>query len=295
MRAWIVVCVCAIAACDLQEVTVAESEDVVVAEITLRAGETPQNAFLHRTRQPGISGAVPGARIEVTNAHGEVLRFVPQANIYCLTSEALASDGSCYVSEHPDYDVVPGETYTLRIELPDGRVMTSVTRVPQPFQLTRPTATECALAPNTTLPIAWTASDDAWVYVSETLLHRLAPILLEQGIHLEDDPLLLFGLSFSNKDTSVLFPTEFGLFQRFDADLTKALIVIQNGLPAGVVADVTVAAADRNYVNWERGGNFNPSGLIRVASIRGDGTGTFGSIVPRHVVIHVGSSEHPPC
>jgi hypothetical protein len=145
------------------------------------------------------------------------------------------------------------------------------------------------------LPIAWTTSSDAWVYVSETLLHGLAPILQQQGIELEDDPLLLFGLSFSNQDTTVVFPTEFGLFQRFDEDLTRALIAIQNGLPAGVVADVTIAAADRNYVNWERGGNFNPSGLIRVASIRGDGTGTFGSIVPHRVVIHVGSSTLPAC
>jgi hypothetical protein len=62
-----------------------------------------------------------------------------------------------------------------------------------------------------------------------------------------------------------------------------------------VIADVTIAAADRNYVNWERGGNFNPSGLIRVASIRGDGTGTFGSMVTHRVVIHVGPSTLPGC
>lgn len=107
--------------------------------------------------------------------------------------------------------------------------------------------------------------------------------------------MLLFGLSISNQDTTVLFPSEFGLFQRFDEGLTAALIAIQTGLPPGVVADVTVAAADRNYVNWERGGNFNPSGLIRVASIRGAGTGTFGSLVPRRFVVRTDSGNFPAC
>jgi hypothetical protein len=294
MRTWLVGLACALAACDLQEVTVAESQDVVVAEITLRAGDSVQTAFLHRTIQPGVPGAVFNARIQVTNVRGDVLEFGLGLDDACLT-EVVLGGGSCYVSERQDYAILPGETYTLHIELPTGEVMTSATRVPETFALIRPAVSECSLPANTTLPMAWTSSNDAWVYVSETLLHGLAPILREQGIPLEDDPLLLFGLSFSNQDTTVVFPTEFGLFQRFDADLTQALIAIQNGLPAGVVADVTIAAADRNYVNWERGGNFNPSGLIRVPSIRGDGTGTFGSIVPRRVVIQVGRSTLPAC
>jgi hypothetical protein len=295
MRAWMVPIMCALAACDLQEVTVAESEDVVVAEITLRAGDTIQTAYLHQTLQARVSANVRQARIEITNAQGYVLRFLIATDSLCLTGDAVGRQGACYVSERSDYPIVPGETYTLRIELATGEVMTSATRVPQAFTLLRPAAAECSLGENTTLPIAWTSSSDAWVYISETLLHGLAPILAQRGIELEDDPLELFGLSISNQDTTIVFPTELGLFQRFDEDLTAALIAIQNGLPAGVVADVTIAAADRNYVNWERGGNFNPSGLIRVASIRGDGTGTFGSIVPRRVVIHVGSSVLPVC
>ena len=295
MRAWAVAVLCALVACDLQEITVAESEDVVVAEITLRAGDTIQHAFLHRTLQTSSPESVPDARIEVTNARGEVLAFQETDSRECLTEEIVVVIGTCYASTRTDFDIVPGEAYVLRIQLAEGGVMTSATRVPEVFSLIRPATEECSLPENTTLPMAWTSSSDAWVYVSETLLHGLAPLLREQGIPLEEDPLLLFGLSFSNQDTTVVFPTEFGLFQRFDAELTEALIAIQNGLPAGVVAEVTIAAADRNYVNWERGGNFNPSGLIRVASIRGDGTGTFGSIVPRRVVIHVGPSTLPAC
>jgi hypothetical protein len=62
-----------------------------------------------------------------------------------------------------------------------------------------------------------------------------------------------------------------------------------------VVADVVIAAADRNYVNWERGGNFNPSGLVRIGSVRGDGFGVFGSLVVKSFQIRVGSTEYPPC
>jgi hypothetical protein len=42
-----------------------------------------------------------------------------------------------------------------------------------------------------------------------------------------------------------------------------------------------ISATDRNYVNWVRGGNFNPSGVVRVPSVGGDGIGVFASTVTR--------------
>jgi hypothetical protein len=151
------------------------------------------------------------------------------------------------------------------------------------------------LSANSRLEVAWTASPDAWVYAAETNLRGLAPLLAQQGIELERDPLRLFGLSVSSADTTIVFPSEFGLFDRFDDDLTEALAAIQNGLPSGVVADVVVGAADRNYVNWERGGNFNPSGVVRIGNIRGAGAGVFGSMVGKSFQVRVGSTQHPPC
>ena len=71
------------------------------------------------------------------------------------------------------------------------------------------------------------------------------------------------------------------MFDRFDPDLTEALAAIQGGLPPDVRAEVVIGAADRNYVNWERGGVFNPSGFVRIPSVAGEGTGVFGSVVPR--------------
>ena len=54
-----------------------------------------------------------------------------------------------------------------------------------------------------------------------------------------------------------------------------------------------ISATDRNYVNWVRGGNFNPSGQVRVPTIRGDGTGVFASTVTRtfEVVVNAASSD----
>jgi hypothetical protein len=54
-----------------------------------------------------------------------------------------------------------------------------------------------------------------------------------------------------------------------------------------VVAEMVVAAIDRNYLNGVRGGSFNPSGTVRVSSVSGDGVGVFGSIVPVYLRIRV--------
>ena len=280
-----------ITACELQEVTLVESEDVIIAEITLRAGDPVQTALMHRSLKDGASLPVRDARIEITNTRGAVLSFVEAGASDC----SINALGTCYTSANSNYAIVPGETYTLRIQTSDGRTLTGVTRVPSDFRITRPAAPVCTLAPGTTFRVEWSSSANAWVYISELVIHGLQPYLTSLGIGLTEDPLRLFGLSISNRDTTVLFPTEFGVFQRFDPDLTKALVAIQHGLPPGVVTEVTIAAADRNYVNWERGGNFNPSGLVRVPSIRGDGTGTFGSIVPKTFTVRVGDGGAPDC
>ncbi|HEX8431778.1 MAG TPA: hypothetical protein VF625_10835, partial [Longimicrobium sp.] len=107
------------------------------------------------------------------------------------------------------------------------------------------------------------------------------------------DPLELVGLAVSQQDTTIVLPTEFGLFDRFEID-NDALKAIQNGFPAGVVVEVDVAAADRNYVNGVRGGRFNPSGPVRISSVVGDGVGVFGSIVPLYTRAEVAAQGPIP-
>jgi len=84
----------------------------------------------------------------------------------------------------------------------------------------------------------------------------------------------------------VVVPTEVGVFDRFSYD-QQLLRAIQGGFPPDVQVHILVAAADRNFVNGVRGGQFNPSGSVRVPSVVGDGVGVFGSIVPLRLVMDV--------
>ncbi len=144
----------------------------------------------------------------------------------------------------------------------------------------------CRLPPDRLLPVAWSRSERAWAYVNETSLKNLPDALRAEGIILEEDPLYLLGLSISDDDTSIVFPSEFGVFNRFDLDRDVA-VRLQRGLPDDSWAEVTITAVDRNYVNWARGGNFNPSGQVRVPSLSGDGTGVFGATVGRRFDVFV--------
>lgn len=289
------------ASCELSEVVTASADDVVVAEVYLRTDGGPQTAWLHRTLQPDDeSTRVPNARVEVTRAsNGAVLEYEAAPDSICIVApREFRTDhlGSCYTSvANPHFNVVPGERYDLRITLADGGEMTSVTRVPGDFEIRSPAAPICTLPPATLLELEWTTSEGAWVYAAETHLYGLRRALADREIFIDHEPLRLFGLSVSSSDTTIMFPSEFGLFDRFNEDLTLALAAIQPGLPPEVHADVVVAAADRNYVNWERGGTFNPSGLVRIASIRGAGTGAFGSLVIKTLEIYIGEDGLPSC
>src|SRR6056297_3052188 len=90
--------------------------------------------------------------------------------------------------------------------------------------------------------------------------------------------------SVSAADTTIGFPAEFGVFDRGSID-TDIAVRLQRRIPEGVASDVAITAVDRNYTNWVRGGNFNPSGQVRIPSVRGQGTGYFGSSVVREFQI----------
>ena len=175
--------------------------------------------------------------------------------------------------------------------------MTGTTRVPGNFSFRRPATTTCSLAADTKLDLGWSPSENAWVYVAETELSGIQQALARRDIFVRDEPLRLLGLAISRADTALVFPTEFGIFERGDDETGPVLAAIQNGLPSGVSARIQLAAADRNYVNWARGGNFNPSGQVRVASLRGDGTGVFGAAVVRNFSVIASSTPvgEPDC
>lgn len=303
----------ALAGCELREITLAEPERAVVVEayvrIGARAGGFPTtplpsptpvlSVLLHETLDAeGRSGAVPGARVRVDRALPALSIPFREASLgECVIALPVGAGGTCYAPDAapPAYEsLAPGDRLTLRIDLADGGALTSETTIPGRFELSNVRdGSACALAPLTGTGVLWTRSAGAWAYISDTFVSGLARVFGGKEVN---DPLYLFGLSVSAQDTAIVFPREFGLFARGELDRDVALL-LQRGLPDSTSAVVTITAVDRNWVNWARGGNFNPSGQVRVPSVRGDGTGVFGSGVIRafRVVADSAPTGWPPC
>ena len=275
--------------CALQEITIVDVEDVVVAEVHVQIGEglfggDRVTAFLHRTVGGLGEGfhPVPGAKIVITRDGGPSVRLAETALERCVSATPEGGTGSCYwMAPTVAVSFGPGDHLRLRIDLASGGSLTSATVVPGDFAILGVVeGAECLLPPRTPLTVRWTSSEGTWAYVNETVIVGIKDAFGPLGIDVESDTLELLGLSISASDTTIVFPGEFGIFSRFELDQDLATS-LQDGLPPGIRAPVMISATDRNYVNWARGGNFNPSGQVRVPSIRGEGTGVFASTVTR--------------
>jgi hypothetical protein len=292
-----------LAACELREITIALPQDIVVAEVVLQQGERVQTAYLHRTLSPRGSARVFDATVSVHDEERDsTISYFADADSLCLSPAppgGLAGTGTCYFARGRADMVRPGATYTLRVGLTDRPDLVGSTRVPAAFDIVAPAAERCRLPPDTSFRLAWTPSQGAWVYVAQARFDGLVGALRAGGVpvppELTDEPLDLLGLAIGSSDTTLLFPGGFGLFDRADDSLHPILLALRAGVPAGVATTVAIAAADRNYVNWVRGGSFNPSGTVRVPSVTGGGTGVFGSLVVRRRVLDTGEAALPPC
>jgi hypothetical protein len=275
-----------LAGCDLQEVTVVDVEEVLIAEVYVNLAANPRDnevfAFVHGTlgaEAPTLPPNLVDATARVTRDDGLVLPLTSSPESACLEG-STTGPGVCLVADSTQARLLaPGDRLELRVELPDGRELFGATTVPGDFQLDGDIRNTCRLEPETLLPLSWTRSDGAWAYINETIIVGLRDLLAPEGID-ASNRLYLLGLSVSSADTTIVFPSEFGLFERFDLDQDLA-VRLQSGLPEGTHAEIAITAVDRNYVNWVRGGSFNPSGQVRVPSLRGDGTGVFASTVSR--------------
>jgi hypothetical protein len=279
------------AACSLEEITVVDVEDVVVAEVyvNLDPDSTVSRvwAYLHRTVGTGSSGdELAGAAIRVSRPDGLTLALRDTLMDLCVALGPETPAGACFVADSADVvRLRPGDVLELEVDLPDGGTLSSGTQVPASFDL-EGVAPVCRLAPDAIMPLSWSVARGAWSYLNQASIRGLPTALAAEGIEFDQDPFFLLGLAISETDTTTAFPSEFGLFDRFSLDADVSLR-LQRGLPEGVEAEVSISAVDANYVNWVRGGNFNPSGQVRVPSVRGDGTGVFASSVIRRFEVSV--------
>jgi len=288
--------------CELAEVTISEPQDLLVAEVFLRVAEAEASAFAFVYRSAGASTEpLPPSVVTLTRDDGEQRTLVEGHASECLKPDSprpavfrchVLRPGTALGFLHPL------ATFHATVELTDGRRLEGGTTVPGAFDLLVPDGGvgTCALPEDTRLDLAWSPAAGSWAYLAETEIRGLREALEPRGIEVPGEPVRLQGVSVSQEDTDIAFPAGFGLFDRF-GDGRDLLLAIQNGLPYGASARIVITAAERNTVNWVRGGDFNPSGPVRVPSLFGDGTGVVGASVHRSVEVVVGDpgSGTAPC
>jgi hypothetical protein len=280
----------AVAGCDLTDVELVDFTEVVVAEVYVTVTDAPNPNHLRALLHGTSAGAQPSSQtfddalVTVTDGDGVVTVLALAVIEECVAVRPEGSTGSCFAADPPlAASITGGETLQVDIALADGRTLSGQTRIPGDFVVGAAAGGGCRLQPDTNLRLRWSRSDSAWAYLSEAIIRGLPGALTSEGIDAPDS-LYLLGLSISESDTTVAFPSEIGVFDRFDLDQDLA-VRLQRGLPEGASAEVAITAVERNFVNWVRGGSFNPSGTVRVSSIVGDGSGVFGAASTRRFTL----------
>lgn len=295
-------------ACELDEVTAPPAEDFLVVEAVLRVGRASQYVLLHRSVAGSRVPGEPGATIEVIREDGRVIPYfeVPlrACSLIAADDDRLGNielEASCYItSPEQGFFVQPGMSYELFVRTAGGEIARGRTTLPGSFGFAVPavrlhprTLTAGCTFPERPFQMVWRKAEGAWSYL--LMLELTGWSRFAAADALGPDPLQLLSVSVSANDTTVIFPTNIGLFQRFDYD-KRVFEVFENGIPAGVQTRLVVMAADRNYTNAIRGGRFNPSGPVQVSSVVGDAVGVFGGVVP--IVLQsedLGGLPTPPC
>jgi hypothetical protein len=273
-------------ACELQESTIAEAEPFVVVEAFLEVGSNDVRVALH-----GSAGAEEladaGAIVDLIGADSEI-RLVRVNPLQCMAfgygidPQNFPGGLACYRTPLA-YVIQPDALYQLSVVLADGRRLDGATRTPDVVELTSVTGESdeapCFLEPWTQLELTWNSVEGAAAYILDLRATGIREALEQEGIEADvADPLILRGVAIGDQDTTIVLPSEFGVFDRFNLD-PQLNLALQRGVPPGVEIEMVVAAVDQNFVDWVRGGDFNPSGLIRSPSLFGDaGTGVIASM-----------------
>lgn len=296
-------------ACDLTEVAIAEADDVVVVQgsmvLTLHSDDPSRVAMaapllLHRLFGDRVA-PVSRAVVRVAGSSGRTIDFVEEKRLdSCLARDSLGSlymkrsaGATCYRPPRSAAPFAAGEALELTVRTSDDRTLTAFSRVPGAFDFQGGELADgqCRLPPDARFKLDWTPADSAWGYLLETEMAGVGT----GGA----DSLHLSRLLNGRQQTEAVFPSEFVAINEYldGEESRKLLVALQDGLPAGATAGVSVSAVDRNWSNWARGGPYHPSGQVRVPSVFGDGTGFFATAVHRAVRVTTtpGDAGLPQC
>ena len=226
--------------CDLEEVTIVEPESVLVVEAFLLLGdlETIGRVFLYSSLGAGPNDDLPVAEIVLSSESGGIFEFTEAHALVCLSlAPEVEAYGRCYVGQEAGAPLFrPGDRVTLEVRTELGSGAPRI--VDHPRGLSRSTATlhRSGVGFQRTRPSSCPgpARRGRWATWARPGCAAYRRLLAERGLVVTDDPLILRGLSVSADDTSIRFPSDFGIFERLalDADLARAL---QVGMPPGHV------------------------------------------------------------
>ena len=203
--------------------TLAESEDVVVAEtrltLNLGSGDGATSlsvyAYLHRTLSAARADEVEGATVRLSSASGAVVHLEPTDNgDVCLRDDPDDPNedvGSCYRAVVSPSPFAPREVVELEVVLADGGTITGSSRIPDAFHFVGLTHEDghCRLEPDTNYRFKWTEAAGTWSYLSDTWIEGLPEALAGRDIEVPDS-LYLTGFGIGEEDTDVLFPGNTG-------------------------------------------------------------------------------------
>ncbi|HEV3052930.1 MAG TPA: DUF4249 family protein, partial [Longimicrobium sp.] len=243
-RLWMMVAGVLLSGCTIADVAVAPGEDRLVVEAVLRTDTHTQEILLHRAVQGAVAQGEPGAEVVVTRDDGLQVHFAqaPPASCYSIDPAYADADdpieirGTCYQATISYLNwVVPGHTYDLTVSTTRGEVARGRTTIPGMFTIPGMIVSEwrdlpvaaCMLPPSTPLLLTWTQAAGAWGYIAPLRIHGLSKVLPDSFN--ARDPLQLVGVSVSARDTSLLLPGEFGVFDRFSYN-QNLLRLLQTGL-----------------------------------------------------------------
>jgi hypothetical protein len=300
LKAAVLLSVLFLGACELEELTILDPPSTLVAEVYLRVNDGIPDAvaLVHRSRGVGNSGDAD-VIVEVKDPDGRSVQLQPVEAATCMDDAVPRRfPFSCHrlVGEDAEF-IRPGAHLQVVVTPASGEVLKGETVVPGDFQLRVPESlfAPCGLAPGELLDVRWSRARGAWAYVPEVNIEGLSEAFGPLGVEVPPGPVTLLALAVSEADTTVTLPSEFGVFNRFhgDQDFLRAL---QDGFPPGPVKGrVLVSAWDRNAVNWNRVGGFNPSGTPRSPSLWGEGgTGVVAAVVNRSFEFFVGQGGGDP-
>lgn len=277
-----------VGACDLTEVTITELEPNVVVEAYAHiqsGGGGTIFALLHGSVGiPGQDPDGPEAVVRVLAENGTEVLLTEAADEECVYGDDPtdpADPRRCYAATVTPAFVQPSDRLVLQVDVVGGGRIEGGTQVPAEFELIDPNGGGACTVATGALDFIWTQSEGTWYYVTSMELSGIAPDLVSLGTEDPADTAIVSAIAVSQSDTVVTFPDDFFL-DVYSDDLgytTELRAVVDEGIQPHWVASAYVTAIDRNYTNWVRGGGFHPSGTIRIPSLRGAGTGVFGSSV----------------